>query len=510
MFLVKKKRFNIYEIKKLGIKNLFECADYMIFSIQNPKLLHNLSKKYDLRQLNERNSKSLSFLKQNNRISNRAELNKTKQDIIGELVEKTNKDSLSAFIQKLQDYGTRFCLAENRRSIATWIMNKYKSIGYENTVLDSFWYDYRFEGVDYEIWQYNVVATIQGRVNPDNNIVIGGHYDSYNRYGNQFQVAPGADDDASGTAVTYEIARVFKENGYTPEKTMRFVSFAAEELMMSAEASGARDYAQKAYESGMKMDIMINNDMVANSSAGIDWVVLLGNYPGFEYVFDIGEKIGNEYTNLIVWDINGHQGDAYPFWELNFPTVYVEESDFSPNYHTPNDLFENLNMDYCREVSKLSLGMAIYSDIYPPTIDNLQITDLCTGNDLKIIWDKAKITNLKNYKINLGNSSGGYFKEFNTVDTTFTLTDLEDQVEYFIGISVVNDDDLEGVIIESSATPKNIPHEPVGFTSEPDWHKINLTWEANSEIDLAGYNVYSSKTEENGFEKLNNESAKIS
>ena len=37
--------------------------------------------------------------------------------------------------------------------------------------------------------------------------------------------APGADDNASGTAAVLEIARVIMENNYQPESTIKFVTF---------------------------------------------------------------------------------------------------------------------------------------------------------------------------------------------------------------------------------------------------------------------------------------------
>ena len=41
--------------------------------------------------------------------------------------------------------------------------------------------------------------------------------------------APGADDNASGTAAALEIARVIISNGYQPEATIKFITFGAEE-----------------------------------------------------------------------------------------------------------------------------------------------------------------------------------------------------------------------------------------------------------------------------------------
>lgn len=69
----------------------------------------------------------------------------------------------------------------------------------------------------------NVVGELVGSERPNEIVIIGGHYDTV-------PDVPGASDNAGGTAVVMELARVFKEKG--TRRTMRFTAWAGEEMML--------------------------------------------------------------------------------------------------------------------------------------------------------------------------------------------------------------------------------------------------------------------------------------
>ena len=81
---------------------------------------------------------------------------------------------------------------------------------------------------------FNVVGDIPGRDHPDEQVVIGAHYDG-------FDIAQSAIDNASGTATVMEVARVLSRSKGECPRTLRFVLFAAEELGMI----GSKGYAAK-------------------------------------------------------------------------------------------------------------------------------------------------------------------------------------------------------------------------------------------------------------------------
>ncbi len=81
----------------------------------------------------------------------------------------------------------------------------------------------------------NVVAELTGSTRPEEIIVVGGHYDSV-------PGVKGASDNAGGTAMTLEFARIFKERG--SKRTLRFVAWGSEEMGLD----GSNLYAKKLKE----------------------------------------------------------------------------------------------------------------------------------------------------------------------------------------------------------------------------------------------------------------------
>ena len=68
----------------------------------------------------------------------------------------------------------------------------------------------------------NVIAEIKGSEKPDEVIVIGGHFDSWD-------VGQGAHDDGGGCIVAWETVRLLKELGLRPRRTIRVVLWTNEE-----------------------------------------------------------------------------------------------------------------------------------------------------------------------------------------------------------------------------------------------------------------------------------------
>jgi carboxypeptidase Q len=69
---------------------------------------------------------------------------------------------------------------------------------------------------------FNVVAEIRGRERPDEVVVVGGHFDSWD-------VGTGATDDGGGCVVTWEALRLMKKLGLRPRRTVRVVLWTNEE-----------------------------------------------------------------------------------------------------------------------------------------------------------------------------------------------------------------------------------------------------------------------------------------
>ena len=108
----------------------------------------------------------------------------------------------------------------------------------------------------------NIRATLRGSAEPDRIYVVSGHYDSrVTDVLNGTSDAPGADDDASGTAVSMELARVMAKRA--PRATLVFLAVAGEEQGLFGSNFTAQQYAA----ANADIQGMLNNDIVGLSTA---------------------------------------------------------------------------------------------------------------------------------------------------------------------------------------------------------------------------------------------------
>src|SRR6202007_1940253 len=110
----------------------------------------------------------------------------------------------------------------------------------------------------------NVYAVLKGpdAENAKRIVLVTGHYDSRNS--DTFDVsgdAPGANDDASGTAVSLECARVLSKMKFPA--TIVFLAVAGEEQGLN----GSRPFAKMAKEQGWDLEAVLNNDIVGGDKS---------------------------------------------------------------------------------------------------------------------------------------------------------------------------------------------------------------------------------------------------
>jgi hypothetical protein len=285
-----------------------------------------------------------------------AEMNEVMEFYTGEV----DPDSILGFIQGMQDLETRFALAPNRRDVATWIHDKFVSFGYADARLDSFQLNFTYRAQSYQTWQYNVIAEYRGYQWPDSIHILGGHYDSIvtDEEDDPFEYAPGADDNASGVAAILEIARLFKEHGYEPANTIHFIAFGAEELGLH----GSWHHANQALAQDEGIVMMVNNDMIGHTlhQEGF-WGLEIQYYPGSDWLTTLAREVAQEYTSLNIVEGNSviRFTDSWPFHSVGYDAVFLHEEHFSPFYHSPKDVVENINEDYAAEMVKVSMGIMV-------------------------------------------------------------------------------------------------------------------------------------------------------
>jgi hypothetical protein len=364
--------------------------------------------------------------------------------LINALLPLIEPDSIQAWVQHLQDYNTRFCLTPDHKEVALWLKSKLESFGYTDVVLDSFQVTLQwpfYSGVYYTTWQYNVIADLIGTVNPQIHYIAGGHYDSAIS-GDCFTSAPGADDNASGTAATLEIARVLKTNASEFPSTIRFVCFAAEELGLY----GSSNYVDNAVNSGEIIPMMVNMDMIAHDTASTGSRVHLQAYRGSEWVSNLATNIALNNTSLqTITTINTESvgSDSDPFFLSNYPVIFLQEDYFSPQYHSINDLASYLNFNYAAKLTRVACGMLIKAASVPPFV-KARIYNPGDGQSLIPHWKPVPDASLDHYKVYLGMHHGVYDTVFCTTDTILNLNNLINDSLYFIKVTAVNADSGEG------------------------------------------------------------------
>ena len=236
-------------------------------------------------------------------------------------------------------------------------MKKFQSFGYEDVRLDSFYLNWA------DSWQFNVECNYTGHTYPDQVYILGAHHDgiSSGSYLNSNAPAPGADDNASGVAATLEVARVLKAYNYIPESTIRFVTFAAEELGLY----GAFHYASESRKNNTDIKMMLNNDMISYSPVTEEeWKIKIIKYDNSDELTELAKDIIERFTSLgfIESTLYSNATDSYPFYQNGYNAIFFHENEFSPHYHKETDLVSNTNKYYAAEVTKISLAMLIHEN----------------------------------------------------------------------------------------------------------------------------------------------------
>jgi hypothetical protein len=205
----------------------------------------------------------------------------------------------------------------------------------------------------------NVVAILTG-TDPSlksETIVIGAHYDhlGLGHYGarersSEGRAHPGADDNASGTAVVLDLARRLSELPAKPGRTIVFVAFSGEELGLY----GSRHFVTHAsFLSSTRA--MINLDMVGRLRE--NRLTVFGARSGSTFgniVSEVAQDLGLQVTQS---DSVG-RSDHMSFYNKKIPVLHFFTGNHA-DYHRPSDTWEKLNIEGMAKVSDLVLLSAL-------------------------------------------------------------------------------------------------------------------------------------------------------
>ncbi|KNF08173.1 aminopeptidase [Gottschalkia purinilytica] len=195
----------------------------------------------------------------------------------------------------------------------------------------------------------NVIGAIEGNDKKlkDEYIIIGAHFDHVgdNKNGTY---NPGALDNASGTSVMMEIARVLKENRIKPKKTIIFIGYNGEEEGLY----GSKHYVYNPVYPLNEKTKVINLDMVGSKrkvplelvSYDARNVKLRNEFLKYSRKLGIESKAGVSQGS-----------DHASFAAKNIDAVTLIHMDLKSGYHTPKDTIDNIDKNRAKEAAKVVL-----------------------------------------------------------------------------------------------------------------------------------------------------------
>ena len=281
-------------------------------------------------------------------------------DTIVSLVSSAN---LAAEVQTLQDFQTRYASTTNCESAGESLFSSFTALGLDDVHFDAFSFSTSYNS-------RNVVAEKTGATYPNDIYIICSHYDSTSPSGSRQTLAPGADDNASGTAAVLEAARVLAP--YALDFTVRFIAFSAEEWGLW----GSRAYATAARAAGERILGVINLDMIAYADAlPEDLQIIVNESSG--WMADLYLAAAANYGILggtKTVDASFVYSDHGPFWDSGYPALLAIEDEplTNPYYHKTTDTLDKLNLGFFTSATRASVGLL--SELaqpiragYPPT-----------------------------------------------------------------------------------------------------------------------------------------------
>ncbi|MDO9390833.1 MAG: M20/M25/M40 family metallo-hydrolase [bacterium] len=268
---------------------------------------------------------------------------------------------------------------------------------------------------------------------PQTEIIVSGHFDSIDRL--LSSCAPGADDDASGTAAAIEVARIFSQQSFPV--TITIAAWAAEE----ANLKGSIHYANWADSNNIDIRAIMNMDMIGYMNDSICDCIAMGT----SWLTNIFMQSGQNYSPMmaIYQDLGGAPWDAAPFYVLGYPAFTCSENPEADNpyQHTTEDLLDKLSPNLIAEVTKTVVATIAILELYPSKVNNIEVDQTSDDTTLQLIWSANQETDVVGYWIWWGNQSGSYSDSVyvpGRLTVCDTISGLEpNEIAYFI-IRAVN------------------------------------------------------------------------
>jgi carboxypeptidase Q len=201
----------------------------------------------------------------------------------------------------------------------------------------------------------NVVGEIRGRERPDEVIVVGGHFDSWD-------VGTGSTDDGGGCVVTWEALRLMKKLNLRPRRTVRVVLFTNEENGLA----GGRAYLERHRSELGNHVLMLESDSGVFRPTGFGFT---GSATARETLQQIAGLLRGVQADRI--GASGGGADIGPSVEAGqIPALSLEvEGNYFLIHHTAADTVDKIDP---ADMAKASAAIAVMTYVVADMPDRLK------------------------------------------------------------------------------------------------------------------------------------------
>jgi Peptidase family M28 len=324
----------------------------------------------------------------------------------------------------------------------------------------------------------NVFAILKGTTNPERVYVVSGHYDSMCTSPTDAKCdAPGANDDASGTAASLELARVMSKRKF--DATIVFMTVPGEEQGLL----GAAYYAEQAKINKLNIEAMFTNDIIGGvmtfkNAANRQTVrVFSEGVPSDEteqqagtrrsvggendsasrqlarFIKETADKYLSKFSVQMIYrrDRYLRGGDHIPFLERGFTAVRITETneDYDhqhQNVRTENEKFygdtpEFVDFEYVANVTRVNLASLASLAIAPARPKNIGMVTTRLGNDTELKWDANSDSDIASYEIVWRDTTSAVWtNSLNVGNVTSYVMKAMSKDNYFFGVRAVDKD----------------------------------------------------------------------
>jgi len=407
---------------------------------------------------------------------------------INKMLKEVSAQRIESDIRKLVSFGTRNTLSEQTsttRGIGAardWIFAEFNKISNDCgnclTVEKQTFLQPKAARVPEPTNLTNVIATLRGTINHERVYVVSGHYDSMCSSPTDAKCdAPGANDDASGTAAVIEMARVMSKRKF--DATIIFMTVPGEEQGLL----GAAYFAEQAKQNKMDIEAMFTNDIIGgvtsfkNAADRNSVRVFSEGVPSNEteaegntrrsvggendsasrqlarFIKEVADKYSPKFGVQMIYrrDRYGRGGDHIPFLERGFTAIRFTETheDYThqhQNVRTENsiqygDLPEFVDFGYVANVTRINAASLASLALAPAKPKNVGLITSKLTNDTELKWDAGTETDVAGYEVVWRGTTDAVWTNAVFVGnvTSYTLKDMSKD-NFFFGIRAVDKD----------------------------------------------------------------------